>query len=137
MSLKQVAVLLLVTATVSAALTRFYFPQVQVKTVEVEKDVIHNNIQTVVVTKKLPSGEVDSTTTIVDHTNKVDTDNKTSEISKIPPNWLIVGTASVTGINFANPAYGVQVNRRILGPIFINASANTKGEVGLGLGMEF
>lgn len=137
MNLKQVAVLLLVTATVSAALTRFYFPQVQVKTVKVEKDVIHNNIQTVVVTKKLPSGEVDSTTTIVDHTNKIETDNKTSEIAKIPPNWLIVGTASVTGINFVNPAYGVQVNRRILGPIFINASANTKGEVGLGLGMEF
>lgn len=137
MNLKQVAVLLLVTATVSAALTRFYFPQVQVKTVEVEKDVIHNNIQTVVVTKKLPSGEVDSTTTIVDHTNKVDTDNKTSEIAKIPPNWLIVANASVTGIDFVNPAYGVQVNRRIFGPIFINASANTKGEVGLGLGMEF
>lgn len=137
MTTKAILILVLITAVTSAALTHFYFPQVQIKTVEVERDVVHNDIQTVVVTKKLPTGEIDSTTTIVDHSNKVETDSKTTQVASIPPNWLVVGTASVTGINFANPAYGVQVNRRILGPIFVNATVNTKGELGLGLGMEF
>jgi hypothetical protein len=137
MTAKQTAILCVISAVFSVGLSRYLFPQVQIKTVEVEKQVIHNNIQTITVTKTLPSGEIDSTTTVVDHTQKIETDSKTSTTAVIPPNWLIVGTAQVTGIDLVNPAYGVQVNRRILGPMFINASANTKGVVGLGLGMEF
>jgi hypothetical protein len=125
----------------SAGVTRYYFPQVTVetKTVEVQKDVIRNNIVTITSTMKLPNGEVDTTTKTIDNTVHVDTDTKTSQSMQLSPqkNWFVGAEASITGINFANPAYGVFVNRRILGPFYLGGSVNTKGEFGVSVGMEF
>lgn len=135
MGLKTVLILCLISAALAAAITEQFFPKT--RTVEVQHDVIHNDIQTIVKTVKLPSGEIDSTTTIVDHTKRVDTDTRTAISATIPPNWFVAVNANVIKTDFVTPAYGVQVNRRILGPIFVGAQLNTRGEYGLSLGMEF
>lgn len=137
MTAKEILILCLVVSGVSVASTRYLFPQIRVKTVEVEKDVVHNDIQTVVKTVTLPSGEVDSTTTTVDHSQKIETDSKTSQIATIPPNWLVNGFVSTDSLNIVNPAYGIQVNRRILGPVFIGSLLSSKGQAGLTIGLEF
>lgn len=134
MTNKQVALACLLSAVVSAAVTQRFFPQT--KTVEVEKDVTHTDVQTVTHTVTRPNGEIDSTITIVDHTQKVDTSSKTVVLAPVPPNWLVSATAT-TGLKSIEPVYGVNVNRRILGPLFIGGLADTKGNVGVSLGMEF
>src|SRR5690348_9465953 len=133
-SYQRITGLMFLAAVASAAVTETFFQKT--KTVEVQKDVIHNNVVTVTHTVKLPSGEIDSTTTTTDHTSRVETDNKSAPA--LSPNWLVSGFVATDSISaLANPAYGVQVNRRILGPIFIGASLSTKHDVGISLGMEF
>jgi len=131
----------IVVAIMSAGVTRYYFPQVTVetKTVEAQKDVVQDNIKTITQTMKLPSGEIDTTTTTIDNTVHTDTDTKISQQLQLTPqkNWFIGADTSITGINFANPAYGVFVNRRIIGPFYLGGSVNTKGEFGVSVGMEF
>jgi len=129
MTYKSITILCIVVAIVAAGSTRY-------KTVETTRDVVHNDVQTIVKTIKLPTGEVDTTTTTTDHSVKVDTDNKTAVQLQVAKNWLVSGVYSIS-IHTLEPSYGLQVNRRILGPIFIGANANTKGEIGLSLGMEF
>ena len=139
--IKYVVIVCLVTAAVSASITRYYFPQVtvQTKTVEADHSVTHNDVKTVTHEVKKPDGEVDTDITTIDSTVHTDTDTKTAQVVQLAPekNWYVGATASITGVNFANPAYGVQVNRRILGPIFLGGTVNTKGEFGISLGMEF
>lgn len=139
--LKYAAIACLVVAAVSASVTRYYFPQVtvQTKTVEADHSVTQNNVKTVTHEVKKPDGEVDTDITTIDSTVHTDTNTETKQATQIAPqkDWYIAATASITGVNFANPAYGVQVNRRILGPIFLGGTVNTKGEFGVSLGMEF
>ena len=130
----------LVVAIMSAGITRYYFPQmtVQTKTVEVQKNVVQDNIKTIVQTMKLPNGEVDTTSMTIDNTVHTETDTKTQQIQLSPQkNWFVGAEATITRVNFANPAYGVYVNRRIVGPFYLGASATTKGEFGVSVGMEF
>jgi hypothetical protein len=140
--LKYAGAACLIAAVLSAGLTRYYFPRVTVQTkVEVQKDVTQDNIKTIVQTMKLPSGEIDTTSTTIDNTVHTDTQTQTDTLPQLYPdqtkNWYVGLTSSITGINFANPAYGVQVNRRILGPLFIGGTVNTHGEFGVSVGMEF
>jgi len=139
--LKYAGVACMIVAIMSAGITRYYFPQVttQTKTVEVQKSVIQDNIKTIVQTIKLPNGEVDTTSTTIDNTVHTETDTKTSQQIQLAPqkNWFVGAGAIVTGVNFANPSYGVYVNRRIMGPFYLGASATTKGEFGVSVGMEF
>lgn len=135
MAYKNVALLCLIAAIVSAAVTQFYFPKIQTKVVETTKEVIKNDVQTVTRTVTLPGGGTESTTTTVDHTQRINSENKTG-ITIAPKDWLVTGSYS-TSIHTLEPIYGLQVNRRILGPSYIGALLNTKGEVGLSIGLEF
>lgn len=116
-------------------ITRYYFPKIETNTVETTKEVIHTDIKTVVHTVTSPDGTTDTTTVTEDHTIKKDSSNKTSIVYK-QPDWLV--SASVqSNYLLEPPAYGIQVQRRILGPFYIGALLTTKHEVGLSLGFEF
>jgi hypothetical protein len=129
---KTIIILCLVSATAASALTHFYFPTV--KTVEVEKEVIRNNIQTVTHTVKQPNGAIDITTTTTDHSQTVLTDTKKEY--NVNRDWVISAFAE-TSIKLDSPSYGLQVQRRVLGPVFIGGLVNNKGNIGVSLGMEF
>lgn len=139
--LKYAGAACLVVAILSAGITRYYFPQVtvQTKTVEVQKDITQDNVRIVVQQVKKPDGEVDTTTTTLDNTVHVDIDTKSSQTAQLAPqkNWFVGADASITGVNFANPAYGLFINRRIAGPFYVGGAVNTKGEFGVSVGMEF
>lgn len=131
---KTVLILLVITAVISAAATKFYFPNVTTKIVETQKEVTKTDVQTVIktVTK---DGVIESTTTITDHSQKVETSKKV-DITAATKDWLVSASYS-TSIHTLEPIYGLQVNRRILGPAYIGALLNNKGQVGLSLGLEF
>lgn len=133
MSLKYTSIACLISAIIATILTVIYSPT---KTVEVTRDVTHTEVQTVTHTVKLPSGEVDTTTTTNQDIKQVNTDNKSTPSPIIPKNWLLSGTYG-TDIHTLMPAYGVDVKRRILGPLFIGGNADSSGRIGLTLGMEF
>lgn len=135
MTLKQSLVACLIVAVAAAAVTRYYFPQIQTKTVEVIKEVVKTDVKTVIHTVTSPDGTTDTTTTIVDHTTRTETENKTSIQAK-EINWQVSGSVQ-SNFRLDPPAYGVQVQRRVLGPFFVGALLNTKGDVGLSLGVSF
>lgn len=126
--------IILLTGFGLGVITVIHFSTPKTITVETQHDVIHNNIVTVTHTIKENDGTVDVTTTTTDHSQKIETDSKTAV--QIQPNWLVSGTYGID-IHTLQPAYGLQVNRRILGPVFIGALLNTRGDVGLSLGFEF
>lgn len=135
MDIKSVAIAIAITAVVSAAVTRYYFPKLQMQTVEVEKEVVKNNVVTVIKTVKEKDGTEETTTTIVDKTEKKQTDSKTVTVAA-KNDWVI--SASVgTKFDDLKPIYGAQVQRRILGPFYLGAMANTDKTIGLSIGFEF
>lgn len=103
-----------------------------VKTVTVTQ----HDVETVVVNK--PDGTTE--TKIIDHstdtTKSEDTSVSTKTIENGKPNWKV----SVQG-STKHPElqyfYGAQVERRILGPIFVGAFGNVDKTVGLTVGLEF
>lgn len=100
---------------VGAAVNRYFTPQS--KSTETSKEVTHSDVQTVTHTVTAPNGTIDTTTTVVDHSQRIDTDHKTITLTPLPPNYLV---SAKYGIAFTSPIpmYGVQVQRRIVGPIF-------------------
>lgn len=132
-SIRTVTLLVLIAVIVTAGVSHYYYPLT--KTIEVEREVIKNNIVTVTHTVKEKDGRVDIITTTTDKSQKIESNTKTKSIN-LQTNWLVSGLYE-TDIHALQPTYGLQVNRRILGPVFISAVLNTKGSVGLGLGFEF
>ncbi len=135
MTNKNIAILCISTAIASSVVTRYYFPKVNTKTVETTKEVIKTDIKTVTRTITAPDGTTDTTTVTEDHSIKRDSSNKTALTNK-QPNWMVSG-AVLTDFTRQPPYYGIQVQRRILGPFYIGALLTTKQDVGLSLGFEF
>ena len=111
-----------------------FYPNVK-KQIEIqEKEVVRNDIRTIVKEVIRPDGSKETTTEIVDKTKKI-YDNKINYAeSKL--DWLI--SANIAKKNFKNSdIYGLQIQRRILGPIFIGLTGNTNKEYGISVGFEF
>ncbi len=132
---KTTVLLLIVTAIASASLTRYLWPKVQTQTVEVTKEVVKTDIRTIVRIVEHPDGTKESTTETVDHSIANSSNSKSATVYA-QKDWLVGLTI---GSEFAKlePIYGLQVNKRILGPFFGSVSATTNKQINLGLGMEF
>lgn len=135
MSFKYTILSYLAVAVVTSLATRFYFPSIQTKTVETTKEVVRNDVQTVIKTVTQPSGAVESTTTITDHTLKTDIDHKV-DIIAISKNWLASVSYSID-VHTDKPMYGVDVKYRLVGPVFIGGMIDTGGQPRATLGVEF
>lgn len=135
MTNKNLAILLASSIVLTFMTTRHYFPKVETKTIETTKEVVHTDIRTVTRTITSPNGQTDTTTVTEDHSTKKDSSNKTSVAYK-QPNWMVSGSIQ-SNYRLDPPAYGVQVQRRILGPFYLGALLTTKHDVGLSLGFEF
>lgn len=135
MTNKSILALCLISTVAAAVVTRYYFPKIETKTVETTKEVVRNDIKTVTRTVTSPNGQTDTTTVTEDHSIKKDSSNKI-EVAYKQLDWLVSGSVQ-SNFKFEPPIYGVQVQRRILGPIYVGALADTKGQVGLTVGFEF
>lgn len=135
MSFKYTILSYLAVAVVTSLATRFYFPSIQTKTVETTKEVVRNDVQTVIKTVTQPSGAVESTTTITDHTLKTDIDHKV-DIVAATKDWLVSGMYTID-IHTDKPIYGVDIKYRLFGPVFIGGLIDTTGQPRFTLGATF
>lgn len=137
MTLRLVILLCLLSALLSAVVTKYYFPAIQVKTVETEKEVIRTDVQTVVHTVTQPNGAIDTTTTTIDHSQKTETDNKTLVQLKSST----INVSALVGNDFSKrliqPIYGISVSKELLGPITVGLFGLTSGTIGVSVGLNF
>lgn len=122
---------------VTAAVTRYSFPQIKTQTVTVEKEVIHNDVRTVVHTVTQPNGVSDTTTTIIDHTVKTDIAKSVSITTRAPTLNISALVANDFSKGLLIPAYGVSVSKQVLGPITVGGFGLTNGTIGLSVGLNF
>jgi hypothetical protein len=106
--------------------------------VEVEKLVEKERVKTITVTKEItkPDGtKIKETKDITDTKKETDTEKSKTVIAD-KPDWFIVG-----GYGLTQNAYTANVNRRILGNLFLGAygtySELSKINAGLTIGYEF
>lgn len=135
MSNKNIAILVLVVAALSAAVTRYYFPQVSTKVEVQEKEVIKKDIKTIIKEIVRPDGTKETVTEVVDH-SKESKESKTSITTFKPKDWVIAATAETKDLR-QQFAYGIHIQRRILGPVFVGITANTEKQFGASVGLEF
>ncbi len=130
MKLSRVAILVLVTAIASAGITRYFFPQ----NIEVEKDIVHNDVRTIVKTITKADGTTEKTEETIDKSIKDDSSTKKTAVVK--NQWMFDVGARANPTNLT-VFYDVQAQRRILGPFFLGAKVSTDKTVGVSIGMEF
>lgn len=123
-------------ALVSAGVTRYYFPSVQVKTVETTQDIVKTDVQTVTHTIKLPNGNLDTVTTITDHSQRTEVSTQTTQVKS--------RTLNISGIvanDFSTrqllPIYGASMTKEVLGPFTAGLFGLSNGTLGVSVGISF
>lgn len=105
-------------------------------TVEVEKEVVRTDIVTVVREIIKPDGTKETISTLTDKSvARKDSSHSTSK-AETSPNWHISASAA-RSLESAVPVYGLQIERRILGPISVGINVNSERQIGLVVGYEF
>lgn len=110
------------------------FPKVKQQTVEVEKEVIQKDVQTIVKVITRPDGSKEEVTTIVDKSKENKDKTSTKIIAK--NDWHISASGSRTFTD-SSMTYTLQVERRIIGDVFLGASINSEKQVGLVVGIDW
>lgn len=106
-----------------------------------------NDKDIVIVEIKLPDGTIRKETHIIDKgrvvidKSKEGSDTKDSSTTTVTtynkPQWKAAGLLGIADYSLDNRVYGLEVERRILGPIFLGVWGMTSKEVGLSVGLEF
>lgn len=137
MTTKTVIIACFGSFAIGAALALYFKPNKNVvKTEYKDRIVTQNHITTVTKIVKVPGGAEETTTTVIDNSKTID--NKSGSMLQetvVQKNWLVGAGAGLD--THLQPVYSVQMNRRILGPIFIGAWGTTSKSGGLSLSLEF
>ncbi len=94
-----------------------------------EESKTKNNIVTVIKERVLKDGTKETDTIITDRSKK--TEEQTLTIAAPPKDWMLAATVN------DERSYGLSVQRRILGNIFLGAFADTNARFGASLGLQF
>lgn len=138
MPIKYVLPLLLVMCVVTAVVTRYYFPQVQTKTEVVEKEVVKNNVRTIIKEVVKSDGTKETVTEIVDKTERKE-ESKKSQIKIAKKDWMF-GLTYNRNVSENISGYQLSVSRRQIGPFFLTGNVARFGNdtvVGAGLAFEY
>lgn len=122
--IKYVLVSFLSGAAIAAYIVKTYFPAIKTKTEQVE--VVKNNVVTVEKIIRHKDGTVEEVRTVTDKTEKK---QETSKIETHNPKdqYLVGVSARVSSIaDIASPVYGIQAQRRLVGPLFLGLSVDTE-----------
>ena len=117
----------------SSVTSKFLFPTIKERTVEIEKESTQKDVQTIVKEIIKADGSKEIITTIVDKSKENKESVKTVTISK--SDWH----ASIAALtpNVKDIYYQVHVERRVLGDIYVGGLINTNKQFGISVGMEF
>lgn len=110
------------------------FPTVKTEQVEVEKERIVKDVVTVTKYVTRPDGTTESTTTTTDKSRE--TKKATNTKVTLAPDWHVSVAANTDNLALDNMRYTLQVQRRIIGSLFVGANLSTDKTVGLSLGIE-
>lgn len=136
LSWKTLGIYTVVVAALAVGATKRLWPTVDTRLTIQEKEVIKKDIQTVIKEVVKPDGTKETTTTIVDH-SKESTKKQVEQIVNKKNDWFVAAGAEARLNDLQNPVYKIEANRRILGDIFVGATVNTQGAVGVQLGFTF
>jgi len=115
MKIQTVSIIVIICVAATAALTKFYFPNVEYKNTETVKEVVRNDIRTVVreVTKKDGTKEIITETT--DKSVKKEDHNKTIQKNEKSKYLVGLGFEKTTR---GEQSYEVMAGMRVMGPVF-------------------
>lgn len=142
MKSKNVVILALVAVAVAYAFGRYMQPaSIEIQTREVVKTVEVNTVQKRKIKIKIvhPDGTVEERWVEEDITisQKENVKESSKKVTNQKTQWKAHALAGVTDNNFSEIQYGIQIERRIIGPIFLGAYGIQGGTIGLSVGMEF
>lgn len=143
MDFKNTAIALVVVAVASAGITRYCFPKLEYKNIEVVKEgtkaETQNNIKTVIKYIERPDGTKETVTESTDQSTKKESTKKESskETTIASKNQWMFDIGTRYKLSDKQQYYDLQVQRRIVGPFFVGAKASTDKTVGVSIGMEF
>lgn len=144
---RQGAIAVVALIVLGYAIGRYVQPaKVETKIVTQTQTVtVHDtNVVTVVKEVTKPDGEVDKTTTTTDlSTTNTDTTSKNTDTiikDNQKPNWIVGGTAGLDLKSSPTTLYGVRVEHRFIGPIFLGGygmAGTSSTTAGLSVSLEF
>ncbi len=121
MSFKGSLFIAIVSFCTGAAICYYFYPQV--------KEVAKEHIVTVTKERVLPGGVIEREIRVVE--DRLVTETKEAKRKS----WLLSATASSSLLLV--PVYGVQLQYRLFGPVYVGVQGGTNGYIGALLGMEF
>lgn len=125
----------LLVAVLSAALTYYYFPKIEERHTVEEKEVVRTQVRTVIREVTRPDGSTTRDTVITD--NSTGTRTSSVDVLKLrQKDWHLSASVSYN-FDARKQDYGVQAQRRILGPVYLGAELRTDKSAGLIVGVEF
>lgn len=109
------------------------------ETVEVEREVVRKDIVTVVKEVVRKDGTRETETITTDKSKeKRDSSSTVTAITAVKPDWHISVSASTARVSeISSPVYGLQIERRILGPFSAGLRVQSDRYVGLVVAYEF
>lgn len=135
MSPRNTIILVILVAVASAGITRYYFPQVEFKNTETVKEVVRNDIRTIVKEVVRADGTKEIITETTDKSVKKE-ESKSQTIISSKPQWMF-DVGARTNLSDRDIYYDLQVQRRVLGPFFLGAKLSTDKSIGVSIGMEY
>lgn len=133
--MKTVAITAALALLLGIGLGSQLFPKTKTEIVETEKEVIKKDVVTVVKEIIRPDGSKEVVTTTTDKSKEKKSSSSTTKV--LASNYHVSLKAETGNIKFSELVYSVQVEKRIIGDLFIGASISTNKQVGLSLGIEF
>lgn len=123
-------------ATAAGLLVHYYLPRIETKTVVQTKVVVQNDVRTITKIVERPDGSKETVTETVDRSTKDSTASKT-ELKMARKDWQISAQALASIKHLDAPEYAVNVQKRLLGPLYAGLLVANSGRVGISLGFEF
>lgn len=133
---KALGVYTVVIVALSVSATKRLWPTIDTQVKVEEKEVIKKDVRTIIKERTNPDGTSTKETIIVDNSKESST-KKFEQIITKKNDWFVAAGAEARLSELNNPIYRIEVNRRILGDIYVGASGRTDGTVGLQVGFSF
>lgn len=136
--MKNNIIVLVIGLTIGAFASYFLVPtKIETKTVEIEKTIVQKDVQTITKIVERPDGTKTTEIASSDKSKEKSSDIKTATIKVATNSWHLSASYSLYQPETVKPIIGLQIEKRIAGPIFLGVRADTNKVVSLILGLEF
>jgi hypothetical protein len=132
MQLKLTVVAILAALVLGLWLGKSQFPRTETKVVE--KEVVKRDVVTVTKEVVRPDGTKETVTTSTDKSQSVA--DKSSSIKTEASQWHVSAAIKRESL-VSQDIYALTIERRVLGPVHVGVTVDTKQTIGLVVGMEF